>query len=154
MMRIQRGRYVGTASRRSLATSGAASAAMTSRIRLPSVRGTGIGDYHPGTCLHSKIAQPFGVPLAGSRKTDDGSRDRLSRWVVYAPVMKGLDSELESRDGWSLDRTSPHRDILRSAFCPNQKRSPVNMSQQETIVGHVPDQKGPKLLVMSANRPQ
>src|SRR3954454_21014825 len=55
----------------------------------------GVGDYRFRARLHREIAQPLRVPLAGFRITDDGSRDCLARWVVNAPVIQGLDSELE-----------------------------------------------------------
>jgi hypothetical protein len=56
---------------------------------------TGIADDRFGARLYSEIAQPLRVPFACSRKTDDGSRDRLARWVDHAPVMKCLDGEFE-----------------------------------------------------------
>ena len=56
---------------------------------------TGVGDYQFGARLHREIAQPLGVPFACSRKTDDGSRDCLARWLDYAPVMEGLDGKFE-----------------------------------------------------------
>src|SRR3954447_6291365 len=55
----------------------------------------GVGDYRFRARLHREIAQPLRVPLAGFRITNDGSRDCFARWVVNAPVMQGLDSELE-----------------------------------------------------------
>jgi hypothetical protein len=70
---------------------------MTSRIQLRSVmrKRMGVGDYRFGASLHREIAQPLGVPFAGFRMTNDGSRDCLARGVINAPVMQGLDSELE-----------------------------------------------------------
>ena len=58
-------------------------------------RRIGVADYRFGARLHSEIAQPLRVPFACSRKTNDGSRNRLARWVDYAPVMQGLDGEFE-----------------------------------------------------------
>ena len=56
---------------------------------------TGAADDRFGARLQSQIAQPLRVSFACFRKTDDGSRDCLARWIVHAPVMKGLDGELE-----------------------------------------------------------
>ena len=58
-------------------------------------RRIGVADYRFGARLHSEIAQPLRVPFACSRKTNDGSRNRLARRVDYAPVMQGLDGEFE-----------------------------------------------------------
>jgi hypothetical protein len=58
-------------------------------------RRIGVADYRFGARLHSEIAQPLRVPFACSRKTNDGSRNRLARWVDHAPVMQGLDGEFE-----------------------------------------------------------
>jgi hypothetical protein len=54
---------------------------MTSRIQLRSVmrKRMGVGDYRFGASLHREIAQPLGVPFAGFRMTNDGSRDCLAR---------------------------------------------------------------------------
>jgi hypothetical protein len=104
----------------------------------------GVGDYQFGARLHSKIAQPLGVPLACSRKTDDGSRDCLARGVVHAPVMEGLDGELEcDPQETSRLRIEPlpikvlsDRHRVETAAHPQ-----LNMNQHGVSVGQVPDKR-------------
>ena len=64
----------------------------------PAVRREAEEDWRRASrvCLHSDIAKPLRVSFTGFRETDDGSRDCLPRCIVHAPVMEGLDGELNA----------------------------------------------------------